>query len=85
MTKRLGAPHRVTTTVQVYSADEAFVTGTFGGITPVKCVDGRVIGSGRRGALTAALQQLYQALMERESALGRMGQAAKRAEEEEEY
>ena len=30
----------------VYAADEAFATGTFGGVTPVRTVDGRVIGSG---------------------------------------
>lgn len=34
------------TLAQVYSADEAFVTGTLGGVTPVTRVDGRVIGSG---------------------------------------
>jgi branched-subunit amino acid aminotransferase/4-amino-4-deoxychorismate lyase len=48
--------------LQVYSADEAFVTGTFAGLIPVKSGDGRVIGSGARGQLTAALQQAYMAL-----------------------
>ncbi len=32
----------------VYGADEAFVTGTFAGLVPVRQVDGRVIGSGER-------------------------------------
>jgi len=31
-----------------YAADEAFVTGTFGGLTPVSAIDGRVIGNGDR-------------------------------------
>jgi branched-chain amino acid aminotransferase len=43
----------------VYGADEAFVTGTFGGITPVVEVDGRRIGTGERGELTARLTDLY--------------------------
>ena len=43
----------------VYGADEAFVTGTFGGITPVVEVDGRKIGTGQRGDVTARLADLY--------------------------
>ena len=43
----------------VYGADEAFVTGTFGGITPVIEVDGRKVGAGERGDLTARLTELY--------------------------
>lgn len=42
----------------VYSADEAFVTGTFGSLTPVISVDGRVIGDGV-GPVTARLTALY--------------------------
>ncbi len=45
--------------VDVYDADEAFVTGTFGGLTPVINVDGRVIGAGKLGTLTRQLRQLY--------------------------
>ena len=41
------------------STDEAFVTGTFGGITPVVEVDGRKIGTGQRGDVTARLTDLY--------------------------
>ena len=48
----------------VYSADEAFVTGTFGGLTPVVTVDGRAIGDGRPGPLTAQLRELYQTAVE---------------------
>ena len=47
------------TLAQVYSADEAFVTGTLGGVTPVTKVDGRTIGSGRPGAQTARAGELY--------------------------
>ena len=43
----------------VYSAEEAFVTGTFGGLTPVIEVDGRTIGSGKIGEITVQLQNLY--------------------------
>ena len=43
----------------VYSADEAFVTGTFGGLTPVIQVDGRKIADGRIGNTTMLLQNLY--------------------------
>jgi branched-chain amino acid aminotransferase len=44
----------------VYGADEAFVTGTFGGLTPVVAVDGRTIGRGEYGALTRRLSGLYE-------------------------
>ena len=47
------------TLAQVYSADEAFVTGTLGGVTPVTTVDGRRIGDGRPGAQTARAGTLY--------------------------
>ncbi len=43
----------------VYGTDEAFVTGTFGGLTPVVIVDGRTIGSGEPGPMTARLRELY--------------------------
>jgi branched-chain amino acid aminotransferase len=50
----------------VYGADEAFVTGTFAGLTPVREIDGRTIGTGARGVLTERLQGLYRALIEAE-------------------
>ena len=47
-----------------YSADEAFVTGTFGGLTPVFSIDGREIGTdARMGPVTAQLQAAYEALI----------------------
>ncbi|MCZ6882091.1 MAG: aminotransferase class IV [Gammaproteobacteria bacterium] len=51
----------------VYSADEAFVTGTFAGLAPVREIDGRVIGDGERGPVVESLQQLYLDLLENES------------------
>jgi len=48
----------------VYGADEAFVTGTFGGLTPVTSIDGRQIGEGNFGKMTKNLSGLYQALIE---------------------
>ena len=47
------------TLAQVYSADEAFVTGTLGGVTPVTRVDGRTIGAGTPGAQTLRAGALY--------------------------
>jgi branched-chain amino acid aminotransferase len=47
------------TLAQVYAADEAFVTGTLGGVTPVTRVDGRTIGDGRPGPLTVRTAELY--------------------------
>jgi branched-chain amino acid aminotransferase len=51
--------------VDVYGADEAFVTGTFGGLTPVIDVDGHRIGDGQPGELTRRLRALYQDEIER--------------------
>ena len=47
----------------VYSADEAFVTGTFAGVVPVHTIDGRRIGTGQRGPMVERLQGLYQELV----------------------
>lgn len=43
----------------VYGADEAFVTGTFGALVPVREVDGRQIGDGTPGPMRARLAELY--------------------------
>jgi len=51
--------------VNVYAADEAFVTGTFGGLTPVMEVDGHLIGNGQPGELTRRLRDCYLAEIER--------------------
>ncbi|MEL5875754.1 D-amino acid aminotransferase [Cereibacter sphaeroides] len=49
--------------VETYSADEAFLTGTFGAQTPVGSIDGRRIGTGKMGPLTERLRGLYEALV----------------------
>jgi branched-chain amino acid aminotransferase len=61
-----GIPARETTfsLTDVYSAGEAFVTGTFAGVVPVRSVDGRVIGDGRRGPVVERLQGLYRELVD---------------------
>ncbi len=51
--------------VEAYSADEAFLTGTFGAQTPVGEIDGRKIGDGDPGPMTARLRELYKALVAR--------------------
>jgi branched-chain amino acid aminotransferase len=48
------------TLAQVYSAQEAFVTGTLGGVTPVIRIDGRVIGNGEPGVTTKLASETYQ-------------------------
>ena len=45
--------------VDTYSADEAFLTGTFGAQTPVSEIDGRMIGTGQLGPITTRLRGLY--------------------------
>jgi branched-chain amino acid aminotransferase len=47
----------------VYSASEAFVTGTFAGVVPVRTIDGRTIGTGKRGPVVERLQGLYGELL----------------------
>ncbi|MBG4767299.1 branched-chain-amino-acid transaminase [Pseudomonas aeruginosa] len=44
---------------EVYIADEAFFTGTAAEVTPIREVDGRKIGAGRRGPVTEKLQKAY--------------------------
>lgn len=44
---------------EVYIADEAFFTGTAAEVTPIRELDGRQIGAGRRGPVTTRLQALY--------------------------
>ncbi|MCB1874375.1 MAG: branched-chain amino acid transaminase [Chromatiales bacterium] len=44
---------------EVYIADEAFFTGTAAEVTPIREVDGRVIGNGGRGPITERLQTMY--------------------------
>lgn len=52
---------------QVYGAQEAFVTGTFGGLVPVIEVDGRSIGERRHGPMVKHLQGLYSELVNKDT------------------
>jgi len=54
--------------VETYGADEAFLTGTFGAQTPVGEIDGRKIGDGELGPVTARIRALYKGLIQQESA-----------------
>ena len=49
--------------VDVYGADEAFLTGTFGAQTPVSELDGRIIGNGDLGPVTTRIRSLYKDLI----------------------
>jgi branched-chain amino acid aminotransferase len=49
--------------VETYSADEAFLTGTFGAQTPVGTIDGRQIGTGQLGPMTTRIRALYKDLV----------------------
>jgi branched-chain amino acid aminotransferase len=44
---------------ELYSADEAFLTGTAAEITPIREVDDRVVGNGERGPLTRTIQSTF--------------------------
>lgn len=44
---------------EVYIADEAFFTGTAAEVTPIRSLDGRQIGAGRRGPVTEKIQKAY--------------------------
>ena len=55
----LGVASRPMTRDDVYLADEAFFTGTAAEITPIRELDGRTIGAGRRGPVTERIQTLF--------------------------
>jgi len=57
----LGIPvkERRITRDEVYIADEAFFTGTAAEVLPIRELDGRVIGAGKRGPVTEKLQAMY--------------------------
>lgn len=44
---------------ELYTADEAFLTGTAAEVTPIREVDRRRIGDGKRGPVTSVLQEAY--------------------------
>ncbi len=55
----LGLEEKRITRDEVYIADEAFFTGTAAEVTPIREVDGRLIGTGERGPVTERLQSLF--------------------------
>jgi branched-chain amino acid aminotransferase len=55
----LSVVSRPMTRDDVYLADEAFFTGTAAEITPIRELDGRTIGAGRRGPVTERIQTLF--------------------------
>jgi branched-chain amino acid aminotransferase len=44
---------------ELYLADEVFLTGTAAEITPVREIDNRTIGNGKRGKTTASIQKMF--------------------------
>jgi branched-chain amino acid aminotransferase len=66
-----GIPHTAGdySLTQFYAADEVFVTGTMGGLTPVVQLDGRPIGSGSPGPVTKRLSDLFASLTARTGTL----------------
>ena len=43
----------------IYIADEAFFTGTAAEVTPIRELDGRMIGGGKAGPVTKAIQKAF--------------------------
>jgi branched-chain amino acid aminotransferase len=68
--RRHGIPIRLGnfTLHDVYGAQEAFVTGTFGGIVPVRALDGRALPVAPQDGLTRRLDTLYQQLKDEDAA-----------------
>ena len=52
---------------ELFALDEAFITSTSMGVMPVTTIDGRVIGNGRRGEVTARVQKMFDAFETREA------------------
>lgn len=53
---------------EALAAQEAFVTGTFGGLTPVREIDGRRLAAALPGPITQRLRGLYEALKDSQAA-----------------
>ena len=58
----------------VQEADEAFVTGTFGGLTPVRSLDGHALPEALPGPMTTRLRAAYEALKDEDAGKGEAGQ-----------
>jgi branched-chain amino acid aminotransferase len=61
LAEELGIPviEKRITRDEVYCADEAFFTGTAAEVTPIRELDNRTIGSGKRGPITGKLQAMF--------------------------
>ena len=61
MAQDLGIPSSEQTIARevLYTADEVFLTGTAAEITPVRSVDRKPVGDGKRGPITSALQRRF--------------------------
>jgi len=59
---KIPAAEEAFTRYDVFTADEAFLTGTAAEVVPVVMVDGRPVGSGEPGPVTARLRKAFQAL-----------------------
>jgi branched-chain amino acid aminotransferase len=57
--RRIAVEEERFTRDEIYIADEAFLTGTAAEVTPIREIDGRVIGDGRRGRVTKKLQAAF--------------------------
>jgi branched-chain amino acid aminotransferase len=55
------------TLTEAHAAEEAFVTGTFGGLTPVRSIDGHALPAALPGPVTARLRAAYDALKDSEA------------------
>jgi branched-chain amino acid aminotransferase len=55
----LDVAHEQIIRTDLYTADEAFLTGTAAEIVPIRAVDDRVVGDGRPGPITRQIQEIY--------------------------
>lgn len=56
---KIGIEEGCITRDELYIADEVFLTGTAAEITPVREIDNRIIGNGKRGKTTARIQKMF--------------------------
>lgn len=65
-TQKLAFEERVLTRHDLFNADEVFLTGTAAEVIPVVKIDGRKIGTGKPGPITAKLLKAFQSLTKRD-------------------
>jgi branched-chain amino acid aminotransferase group I len=59
VTEAISAEEKNLSITDLYTADEAFTSGTMGELTPILKADGRIIGDGKAGPITKKMQQLH--------------------------